>query len=61
MRNTSYYKIGNTERFACPTRKVGSPSPAKYSPLNNLNENFNSTFQKAGQTVFGKNEYPIID
>ena len=44
MRNTSYNKFGSSARFAVPTRKVGSPSPDKYKPMNNLNENFNSTF-----------------
>jgi hypothetical protein len=48
MKNTQFYKIGGAERFAVPTRKVGSPSPDVYKPQNNLNENFNSTFVKAG-------------
>jgi hypothetical protein len=48
MKNTQFYKIGGTERFAVPTRKVGSPSPDVYQPLNNLNQNYNSTFLKAG-------------
>jgi hypothetical protein len=48
MKNTQFYKIGGEERFAVPTRKVGSPAPGVYHPLNNLNENFNSTFKKAG-------------
>ena len=61
MKNTQFYKIGGEERFTVPTRKVGSPAPGVYKPLNNLNENYNSTFIKAGQTVFGKSEYPIID
>tara|TARA_B110000285_G_C14969941_1_gene536045 strand:+ start:653 stop:766 length:114 start_codon:yes stop_codon:yes gene_type:complete len=37
MKNTQFYKIGGEERFAVPTRKVGSPAPGVYHPLNNLN------------------------
>ena len=35
------------DRFSVPTKKVASPAPDNYKPLNSLNENFNSTFTKA--------------
>mmetsp|Transcript_16043 Transcript_16043/g.24902 ORF Transcript_16043/g.24902 Transcript_16043/m.24902 type:complete len:129 (-) Transcript_16043:55-441(-) len=58
----SKFSFGKAEdRFFVPTKKVASPSPDKYVPLNNLNQNFNSTFQKNAQTVIGKNNYSILD
>ena len=33
------------DRFFVPTRKVQSPAPGTYAPLNNLNQNYNSTFK----------------
>jgi len=47
MRNTSYFSVGKQHRFEVPTKKVAAPAPDVYRPQNNLNENFNSTFQKA--------------
>ena len=44
-----------------PTKKVAAPAPNVYHPQNNLNENFNSTFTKVGQTVFGKDTSSVID
>ena len=48
-------------RFKFPTKKEIAVDPTLYKPLNNLNENFKSTFKQAGQTVFGKNKFSAID
>lgn len=48
IKTESKYSFGKAkDRFNVPTRKEPAPSPDKYSPLNNLNENYNSTFKKA--------------
>ena len=64
----SSYKTSNkfsfgkaADRFHAPTKKVAAPSPDKYTPLNNFNENYNSTFVKSGQTVIGNNKSSILD
>ena len=59
--NAKNFSVGKDKRFSVPTKKVASPAPDKYKPLNSLNENFNSTFQKSAQTVIGKNNASIID
>ncbi len=41
----SKFSFGKAQdRFVVPTKKVASPSPDKYKPMNNLNQNINSTF-----------------
>lgn len=58
----SQYSFGKAnDRFAVPTKKVASPAPSQYKPMTNLNQNYNSTFIKNAQTVFGRNNYSIID
>lgn len=49
------------DRWDPPTRKVTAPSPDKYRPLNNLNENHYSVYNQAQQTKIGHNNYSIID
>ncbi len=44
----SFYSFSKAnDRFNVPTRKVAAPAPNAYQPLNNLNQNYNSTFIKA--------------
>ena len=62
FKNVSKFSIPKAnDRFAAPTKKVAAPAPNVYSPQNNLNQNFNSTFVKSGQTVIGKSNFSIID
>ena len=62
IKTESKYTFGKAkDRFDVPTRKIPAPAPNVYSPLNNLNENYNSTFTKALQTKIGKNNTSIID
>ena len=44
-----------------PTRKVAAPASNTYSPLNNLNENYNSTFLQVQQTKIGGDKSSIIN
>ena len=45
VKSESRYSFGKAlDRFSVPTRKVPAPAPGVYSPMNNLNQNFNSTF-----------------
>ena len=45
VKSESRYSFGKAQdRFSVPTRKVPAPAPGVYSPMNNLNQNFNSTF-----------------
>ena len=61
FRTNEQFSIGKDGRFQVPTKTFGSPSPDAYNPLNNLNQNYNSTFQKSAQAVFGKNTSSVID
>ena len=62
FKTESKYSFGKAnDRFAVPTKKVASPSPNKYKPLNSLNENYNSTFHQAQQTRIGRDKSSIID
>ena len=48
IKTESKYTFGKAkDRFDVPTRKIPAPAPNVYAPLNNLNENYNSTFTKA--------------
>ena len=48
IKTESKFTFGKAkDRFNVPTRKVPAPAPNVYAPLNNLNENYNSTFLKA--------------
>lgn len=45
IKNESKFSFGKAnDRWAPPTRKVAAPSPDKYSPMNNLNENYYSIY-----------------
>jgi len=55
------YSFSKSSRFNVPTKKVAAPSPSNYTPQTNLNQNYNSTFIRNAQTVFGRNNYSIID
>ena len=58
----SFYSFRKAnDRFNVPTRKVAAPDPNVYHPLNNLNENYNSTFIKAQMTRIGNDKSSIID
>jgi hypothetical protein len=46
--NTNNYSISRDKRFGVPTKKADVVAPGSYSPLNNLNENFKSTFTRTG-------------
>ena len=47
FRTQSKFSFGKAvDRFNVPTKKVAAPAPGVYKPLNNFNENFNSTFVK---------------
>ena len=48
------------DRFAPPTMKTRAPAPNVYSPRNNLNEDFNSTFRTSGRAIFGTDKTDII-
>jgi len=62
IKSESKYSFGKAnDRFFVPTRKVAAPGPDQYAPLNNLNENYNSTFNQVQQTKIGKNISSIID
>ena len=62
IKTESKYSFGKAnDRFRVPTQKVAAPAPNVYSPQNNLNQNFNSTFTKAQQTAFGKDTSSIIN
>ena len=62
VKTESKYSFGKAnDRFDVPTRKIPAPAPNVYSPLNNLNENYNSTFTKAQQTKIGNNNLSILD
>ena len=62
IKSESMYSFGKAnDRFHAPTKKFVSPAPGLYSPLNNLNQNYNSTFVKAQQTAFGKDKSSIIN
>ena len=61
VKTESKYSFGKAQdRFSVPTKKVAAPDPGVYSPLNNLNQNYNSTFNQAQQTAFGKDKSSII-
>ena len=61
-KSQSKFSFGKAhDRFQVPTKKMQSPSPSQYMPKNNLNENFNSTFVKSGQTVIGTSKYSVLD
>ena len=46
FRTTSKFSFSKArDRFSVPTRKEASPAPGTYAPLNNLNQNYNSTFK----------------
>ena len=48
IKTESKFAFGKAnDRFNVPTRKVPAPAPNVYQPKNNLNENFNSTFNQA--------------
>lgn len=49
------------DRFKPPTMKVRAPAPNIYSPRNNLNENFNSTFTNSGKAIFGSDKSDVIN
>jgi hypothetical protein len=58
----SFYSFSKAnDRFNVPTRKVAAPAPNVYHPLNNLNQNYNSTFIKAQMTKIGNDKSSIID
>ena len=59
--NTQNFSLGKEHRFTVPTKKEIEVSPTTYRPNDNLNEDFKSTFKKTAQTVFGKNNYSVID
>ena len=62
IKTESKFSFGKAnDRFNVPTYKIGSPAPNVYKPMNNLNENYNSTFTKAQQTAFGKDKSSIIN
>lgn len=48
IKTESKYSFGKAgDRWHPPTRKVAAPSPDKYSPLNNLNQNYYSIYNQA--------------
>ena len=49
------------DRFKVPTKKESSPAPGVYKPMNNLNENYQSTFKKSLQTKIGMDKSSVID
>jgi len=62
IKTESKYSFGKAgDRWYPPTRKVAAPSPDKYSPLNNLNQNYYSIYNQAQQTKIGNNKKSIID
>ena len=62
VKSQSRYSFGKAhDRFSVPTRKVPAPAPGAYTPLDGLNQNFNSTFQKAQQTKIGLDKSSVID
>ena len=62
VKTESKFSFGKAnDRFHVPTRKVPAPAPNVYQPKNNLNENFNSTFNQAQQTRIGNNNLSILD
>lgn len=61
-KNQSKFSFSKAQdRFKAPTKKQAQVAPSSYSPMNNLNQNFNSTFVKSGQTVIGKSNFSVID
>ena len=44
FKTESMFSFGRDLRFGVPTKKVTAPSPDKYSPMTNLNQNYSSTF-----------------
>ena len=59
--NSNRYSFGREQRFSVPTKKFIEVNPNSYKPLNNLNQDYQSTFRKTANTVFGKNNFSIID
>ena len=55
------FSIGREARFVIPTQKPDVVAPGYYKPQDGLNEDFKSTFRKTAQTVFGKNNFSVID
>ena len=61
-KNQSKFSFSKAQdRFTAPTKKQAPVSPSSYSPMNNLNQNFNSTFVNSGQTEIGKSTFSVID
>ena len=46
--NSNNFSVGKDKRFVVPTKKSDQVAPSTYKPLNNLNEDFKSTFTKTG-------------
>lgn len=61
FKNPKNFSIGHETRFSVPTKKTDETAPVTYKPMDNLNQNYKSTFTKTAHTVFGKNNYSIID
>ena len=62
IKTESKYSFGKAnDRWNPPTRKVAAPAPDKYSPMNNMNQNYYSIYNQAQQTKIGQNNKSIID
>ena len=62
IKTESKYTFGKAkDRWGAPTKKVAAPSPDKYQPMNNLNQNYYSIYNQAQQTRIGNNNLSIID
>ena len=44
FKTESMFSFARDLRFGVPTKKITAPSPDKYSPMTNLNQNYSSTF-----------------
>jgi hypothetical protein len=55
------FSIGKESRFQIPTKKWMNVSPATYKPMDNFNEDYKSNFRKTAHTVFGKNQFSVLD
>ena len=61
FQNSNKFSVGKEHRFGIPTKKWLDVSPVSYKPKDNFNEEVKSTFKKTAQTVFGKNNFSILD
>jgi len=46
--NSNNFSVSKDKRFGVPTKKTVQVAPSTYKPLNNLNEDFKSTFARTG-------------